>query len=314
MDIGIFIEYDNRVVQIPVNPSTFDVKTDGNNETTEIISLGEIVIPRRKKLSGISWESFFPYESWYPAIRTSGEFQSSAFYIEFLDRIRDDCKPCHLTVTGIGFDADVVIESFDYYHQAGDHEDTYYSISLKKYQPYAVSIVSKEDMDGQLQNPDSMGNPSSDSSITLEPSQITIGCGVILNGTVHYDSYGAKPGMTFTNYKGRVNLINKQGSHPYHITTPSGSPLGWVTKESVAFSSAPSKDVTPSTTSSSNTSTASRPSSVKPTPNTPTVTLPDITSMGGGTHVNQGLVNSGIKPQVSGVGGGAARPSGAFIR
>ncbi len=53
MDIGIFIEYDNRVVQFPVNPEKFAVKTSGSNETTEIIALGEIVIPRKKKLSGI---------------------------------------------------------------------------------------------------------------------------------------------------------------------------------------------------------------------------------------------------------------------
>lgn len=124
MDVGIFIEYNGQVVQIPVNPQTFNVKTSGNNATTEIITLGEIVVPKKKKLSSISWECFFPYEDWYPAIRTKGGFKSAAFYLEFLDKIRDDCKPCHLTVTGIGFDEDVVIESFDYYHQAGDHEDT----------------------------------------------------------------------------------------------------------------------------------------------------------------------------------------------
>ena len=143
MDIGIFIEYDGQVVQIPVNPQTFNVNTSGNNATMEIITLGEIVIPKKKKLSGISWECFFPYASWYPAIRTKGGFKSADFYLRFLDKIRDDCKPCHLTVTGIGYDDDVVIESFDYYHQAGDHEDTYYSISFKKYRPYTVSVLSK---------------------------------------------------------------------------------------------------------------------------------------------------------------------------
>lgn len=229
MDIGIFIEYDNTVVQIPVNPQKFSVKTEGNNQTEEIIALGEIIIPRQKKLSTINWECFFPYEDWFPAIRTKGSFESAKFYIDFINKIRDACKPCHLTVTGIDFDDDVVIQNFDYNHQAGDHEDTYYSIEFKRYQSYNISKIPKLDALKKLKKP-------SDKEASPEPKQITIGCSVTLNGTVHYDSYGSKPGKTFTNYKGVVSLINKKGTHPYHITTPAGGWLGWVTKESVVLS------------------------------------------------------------------------------
>lgn len=225
MDIGIFIEYSGQVVQIPVNPQTFTVNTEGNNAVTEIITLGEIIVPKKKKLSSISWESFFPYESWYPAIRTSGSFKSADFYLSFLDKIRDECKPCRLTVTGIGFDSEVVIESFEYYHQAGDHEDTYYSINFKTYRPYTVSVISKV---GTFNKP-------KNTVATPTPKQVTIGCTVILNGAVHYDSYGSKPGKSFTNYKCVVKLINKKGSHPYCVYTPSGGQLGWVTKESVVI-------------------------------------------------------------------------------
>lgn len=228
MDIGIFIEYKNKVVQIPVNPQKFSVDTEGNNKTEEIVALGEIVIPRKVKLSSISWESFFPYESWHPAVRTKGEFKSSKFYIDFLEKIRNKCKPCHLTVTGIDFDEDVVIESFNYYHQAGDHEDTYYSITFKKYQPYDITTVAKTSKNKKQKK-------STSEKVTVQPKKITIGCNVILNGRVHYDSYGSKPGKTFRNYKGRVNFINMKGSHPYHVTTPSGGWLGWVTKESVVL-------------------------------------------------------------------------------
>lgn len=233
MDIGIFIEYDGRVVQIPVNPPSFDVSSSGNNATTEIIALGEIVIPKKKKLSSISWESFFPYQSWHPAVRTKGDFKSADFYLEFLDKIREDCKPCHLTVSGIGFDEDVVIESFDYKHQAGDHEDTYYTIKLTRYQPYGVAILSKTDLESGKTS--MTGTTSPQASTTVKAKEITIGCDVIVNGQVHYTSYGDKPGKTFTNYKGKVNLINKKGSHPYHVTTPSGGWLGWVSKESVVL-------------------------------------------------------------------------------
>ena len=69
----------------------------------------------------------------------------------------------------------------------------------------------------------------------VAPAEITQGCTVILNGRVHRDSYGSNPGKTFSNYKGKVNLINTKGTHPYHVTTPEGSWLGWVTKESVVL-------------------------------------------------------------------------------
>ena len=234
MDIGIFLEYDGQVVQIPVNPSTFNVKTSGNNATMEIITLGEIVIPKKKKLSNISWECFFPYENWYPAIRTKGGFRSAQFYLDFIDKIRDDCKPCHLTVTGIGFDDDVVVETFDYYHQAGDHEDTYYNIEFKRYQPFAVSIVNDKSIINELKRKITpVGTVAPAAKVTPAPKQVAQGCTVILNGRVHYDSYGSKPGKTFTNYTGKVNFINLKGTHPYHVTTPSGGWLGWVTKDSV---------------------------------------------------------------------------------
>lgn len=235
MDIGIFIEYNGQVVQIPVNPPTFNVKAGGNNVVTEIITLGEIVVPKKRQLSSISWESFFPYESWHPAIRTKGRFESADFYLNFIEKIRYDCKPCHLTVTGIGFDDDVVIESFDFYHQAGDHEDTYYSITLKQYRSYGVSVIHRPEVSTQKVPPISVGTVSPQAKVTPAPKQITVGCDVILTGRVHYDSYGSKPGKTFTNYKGKVNLINNKGSHPYHVTTPSGGWLGWVTKESVVL-------------------------------------------------------------------------------
>lgn len=235
MDIGIFIDYDGQVVQIPVNPSTFNVSSSGNNSTTEIIALGEIIVPKKKKLSSISWESFFPYDSWYPAIRTKGGFKSADFYLEFLNRIRDDCKPCRLIVTGIGFDEDVVIDSFDYHHQAGDHEDTYYSITFKEYKAYTVSVISKNAATNQVKQTTNVGTVSPQAKVTPAAKEITIGCDVILNGTVHYDSYGSKPGRTFTNYKGKISLVNKKGTHMYHVTTPSGDWLGWVTAESVVL-------------------------------------------------------------------------------
>lgn len=228
MDIGFFINYDNQVVQLPVNPEKITVSYKGNNSTTDVIKLGEINLLKDRKLATISFNSFFPQEDWFPAVRTRGQFKTPAFYKAFFESIMNAKKPCRLVVTGLDISMKCSVESFEYYHQGGDHEDAYYSLEFKEYRDYHITQI---ELDPVLKTPTS----TSSSSSTVTPSKITKGCTVILNGTVHYDSYGAKPGKTFKNYKGKVNFINMKGSHPYHVTDLSGGWLGWVTKESVVL-------------------------------------------------------------------------------
>lgn len=241
MDIGIFLTYRGQVVQFPVNPEKIEVSSSSNNLDTEIITIGDIVVPKLPQLDKISWDSFFPYESWWTGVRTKGSFRSAQFYLDLINRIRQDCKPCRLTVTGIesvggmGYDREVVIEDFTYYHQGGDHEDTYYSITFKEYKDYSISVLATTSTNSSTRAKTEVGTVQPTAKVTPTPKQITIGCDVILNGRVHSDSYGAKPGKTFTNYRGKISLINKKGSHAYHVTTPDGSWLGWVTEESVVL-------------------------------------------------------------------------------
>ena len=233
MDIGFFINYDGQVVQLPVNPEKVEVKFSGNNSTTEIIQLGEINLLKDRKLAEISFSSFFPQEDWFPAIRTRGQFKRPAFYKSFFERIQEDKKPCRLIITGLNITMKTSVENFSYYHQGGDHEDAYYSLDFKEYRDYHITQIP---VDPSLNRPTAPAkSPTPQPAKPATPAQITKGCDVILNGRVHYDSYGSKPGKTFSNYKGKVNFINMKGSHPYHVTTPSGGWLGWVTKESVVL-------------------------------------------------------------------------------
>ena len=240
MDIGFFIDYDGQVVQLPVNPAKVEVKFSGNNSTTEIIQLGEINLLKDRKLAEISFSSFFPQEDWFPAIRTRGQFKRPAFYKSFFEKIQEDKKPCRLIITGLNITMKTSVQNFSYYHQGGDHEDAYYSLDFKEYRDYHITQIP---VDPSLKRPTAPAKsptpqpatPAPQPATPATPAQITKGCDVILNGRVHYDSYGSKPGKTFSNYKGKVNFINMKGSHPYHVTTPSGGWLGWVTKESVVL-------------------------------------------------------------------------------
>lgn len=229
MDIGFFINYDNQVVQLPVNPEKVTVSYSGNNSTTEIIKLGEINRLAQRKLAEISFESFFPEDDWFPSVRTRGQFKKPDFYKSYIEKIQTSEKPCRLVITGLDITMKCSIENFEFYHQGGDHEDAYYSISLKEYREYQITEVAVS------KNTSTTTQATPAPAKPVAPAKITKGCNVILNGRVHYDSYGSKPGKTFKNYKGKVNNINNKGSHPYHVTTPDGGWLGWVTKESVVL-------------------------------------------------------------------------------
>ncbi len=59
-------------------------------------------------------------------------------------------------------------------------------------------------------------------------SNYNIGESVIVNGIVHLNSYGNKPGKKLVNHVGKITYINMNGSTPYHIDN-----LGWVTENSI---------------------------------------------------------------------------------
>lgn len=235
-DISIFFEYDDRVVQIPVNPEEIKCTIDGNNDTVEVVKLGEINLIKDRKLTSISFESFFPKFDWFPSIRTTGEFKDCDFYKKFFLKIMRDKKPCRFVVTGIDFnsflgdDKLVTVEKFEVEHKAGEHEDAYYSIELKEYKEHDIATVEVIKKDKKKKNKN-----KKDRKKDKKPGKITRGCTVIVNGRLHRDSNGNGPGITEKNAVRKINFIQKGKKCPYHVTTLSGGWRGWVTAKSVTL-------------------------------------------------------------------------------
>lgn len=227
MAVAIFIEYENNVIKFPVNPPNLKVIISGNNSTTEVVKLGEINIAKDVKLAEISFDSFFPKTNNGPYILTSNQFKDPDFYIKLINDLRNNKKPLRFIVSETNINFIMLIESFEYEYEAGT-DDINYSISLKEYREAKVATM-KLEVNSNTTKPISSSN--NNTSINKSP---TVGCNVIVNGRLHRDSYGKGPGKTLTNYKGKINIIvSKSRSHPYHVTTPSGGHLGWVTPGSI---------------------------------------------------------------------------------
>lgn len=224
-DIRFFFTHNGRVVQLPYNPEKIEVSKPGNNETTEIIGLGEINLLKDRKLKEFSVESFFPRFDTAYGVLTSGDFEEPEFYVDFFNSVYEAKEPMQFTVSGTHIDEMVSIENFSWYLVAQD-EDTHYVLGLKEYKEHKPLVQAKADSNTKAQS-------ASTTTRSNTSGKITIGSDVIVNGQLHVDSYGAGLGKTLKSYKGKISSIKDGRTCPYHVTTPSGDWLGWVASAAV---------------------------------------------------------------------------------
>lgn len=228
MAVGIFMEYGEQLIQFPVNPEEINVNIEGNNEKTEVIKLGEVNIARDMKLASIEFESFLPDKNSYPFILTKNQFKEPKFYIDFIEKVRKEKKPIRFIVSDKNINLLALIDNFKFGYKAGD-DDVYYSISLSEYRELKVKTVKISDYENK--RPQKVEQPPKPVSVN---KQVTPGCKVLVNGRLHRDSYGSGPGMTLSNYTGKVNFVQTDGrAYPYHVTNLDDGWMGWVIPSAV---------------------------------------------------------------------------------
>jgi len=133
---------------LPVLPEKIEINEDGDNETFNVINLGEVNTINKPKLSEISFESYFPLNRG-PYV-SSEELFSPSFYISKIREWRDKRQKIRFIFTGgspLELNDLFIIEGFKLSEKGGEVGDIYYSIELKRYKPYAakkVVIVTKQ--------------------------------------------------------------------------------------------------------------------------------------------------------------------------
>ena len=221
---------------LPVTPSKLSLKINNANKTLTLINEGEINILKKAELTDIEFDCEIPQTNYPYAIYKSG-FLGASYFLGYFERLKTKRKPfqfivCRQMPNGkklFNTNIKVSMEDYKITEDVKEGFDLKIKIKLKQYQEYGTKTVnvtlgsSKPKAFIQQSRPDS----------TTQQKPIGIGSEVIVNGRLHRDSYGNGPGQTRTNYRGKINFINQKGSHPYHVTTPSGDWLGWVTADSV---------------------------------------------------------------------------------
>ncbi len=225
--------YLDRIL-LPVAPSKLSIGFKSHNKTLNLMNDGEINILKDPGLLDISFDVLIPNTKYPFSIYGSG-FELADKYIEKINKLKTDKKPFQFIVTRTKPDGipifntniKVSLEEYEMSEDAEEGFDIMLSIKLKQYKVYSTKIVKIEKAKEDTPKVEVIQERESD------PKEIMIGSDVIVNGVLHRDSYGKGAGQSRNNYKGKVNLINKKGSHPYHVTTPEGAWLGWVTEGSV---------------------------------------------------------------------------------
>ena len=227
-DVFIYLTIDNEIYTIPIMPKKLTVKDTSKNTTMDILTIGQIVVPQRPGLKEISWSSWFPYDNWYPYIKSENTMKP-AKWVSLLEEVRDKRKPIWITITGIGINTKAVIKSFNWYHQGGDTEDKYYDITFTEYKDFSILVQNN----AIVKDSNSETKAVVTTTETALPTEPCIGAKVKVNGRLYADSYGGGAGATCQDYYGTISLINKEGTKMYHIQDLSGGSLGWVDKESI---------------------------------------------------------------------------------
>lgn len=221
---------------LPVAPEKLQIKINNANETITLINEGEINLLKTPKLTDIEFECLIPQVQ-YPFAMYSSGFKAASYFLDCFEELKTNKKPFQFIVSRttaggkVLFSTNIKVSLEDYKitEQAKDGFDLRVKIKLKQYREYGTKTV-KVTTTGTTAAAASTATRA-DSSTQDKPA--TIGCEVIVTGRLYGSSYGDAPGMTLTNYRGKINFINEQGSNAYHVTDPEGNWLGWVTADCI---------------------------------------------------------------------------------
>lgn len=135
-----WLSYNNYAekLQLPVNPSEFKLKVGNNNETVNIVDLGELNRIGGEKLSEIELASFFPAQ--YAPYCSTRNIPDPYDAVKVIEQWRKAKKPIRLIVTDTPINLSCAIEDFEYGEKGGTR-DVYYTLSLKEYRFVTVSQV-----------------------------------------------------------------------------------------------------------------------------------------------------------------------------
>ena len=126
-------------IQLPVLPEEFSVTNGSNNDSVNLVGLGEIIIMQSRPALRFRFSSFFPAAK-FPGLQVD-KITKPLTLIQKINTWKASKKPIHFIATACGVDLYATIEDFKYSEAGGDPGTYQYSITLKEYREIKVRQV-----------------------------------------------------------------------------------------------------------------------------------------------------------------------------
>ena len=124
---------------IPIMPSSFEVTTEQDHQTVNIVNFGEILLKGNRKLKSLTFSSFFPKQK-YSFADTNDK--NPYKLVKKIEKWKDNKTTLRVS-TGCGVKLTCVIQSFNYSEQDGT-KDVYYTITFTEYTKQKGKRAQKE--------------------------------------------------------------------------------------------------------------------------------------------------------------------------
>jgi nucleoid-associated protein YgaU len=151
-----YLMKDSDLFRLPVNPGGLSMSNPSGNQFLTVQQLGEITIMGDDMLESFTFESFFPYRYGpyceYTILRNPWDV---------VEMIKEWKKgPVRFVVTETKINLLCTIEEFNPDLRAGEHEDIYYSMTLKQYRAPTVRKISSTSSTSTKAQPKAASRPS----------------------------------------------------------------------------------------------------------------------------------------------------------
>lgn len=149
-----WFRYGRESLQLPVNPSSFEVASPYGIEVIEVNNLGEVTIPKNRGLREFRFESFLP-KKYDPAYCVHNKIIPPNEFVSIIEKWRDNEKPVRFIVTTANINILVLIPEFTYWPSPpGSPGEIQFSISLKEYRvPVIKKLTTSSKLSAKPQRP-----------------------------------------------------------------------------------------------------------------------------------------------------------------
>jgi hypothetical protein len=137
--MDIYLICNRKTIRLPVLPSSFSIETKQNNQSVNIVHIGDINLIGNRGLKSLAFSSFFPLHEGKHGYQRHGKHREAYELTNTIEKWKDDGKVVRVLITGTNINSEYLIDDFSYGVEDGSG-DVEYSITFSEYVRPKVNV------------------------------------------------------------------------------------------------------------------------------------------------------------------------------